>query len=320
MGVGGDVVGDHTSSTAGEDLGAIGDDQIAQTDRACGDDGTDSVRRAVRSENQGTALQVDGCRANRAKGIGTREDHTSGSGKVQDVRGARAGNHSINDEAVWGEASGGDGAGRIVQGHGAGDSRREAEAVVVCDDVAAESQEPTRGDGWGGVTSGVIEGQSAAQGVGTGIGQRGTTIEDDVGTVMDGASDGLRDSRVVEGQRAVGNRDRGTAVRTRGAEGEGALVDDGIARACAERVVACQGETTGTRFDQAEASAAGDHTADGRGVGVDVSKQFRTTGGEAAAVDGEGLVGRHEETAGAEGEGVGGGDVDGRRGARVDAE
>ena len=100
MGVGSDVIGDHTSSTGSEDFGSIGDDQIAQTDRACCDDGTNSARGAVRSENQGTALQVDGCRANRAKGIGTREDDTAGSGEVEDIRSTRAGNDRWNVQTV----------------------------------------------------------------------------------------------------------------------------------------------------------------------------------------------------------------------------
>ena len=94
------------------------------------------------------------------------------------------------------------------------------------------------------------------------------------------------------------------------------MIDD---RASSVSVVTREGETSRAALHEGNAPSI-DHAGDRGGVGVDVGEEFRSAGSEAAAVDGESLVGGHEETTGAEGQGVGGGDVDGRRGTRVDAE
>ena len=135
---------------------------------------------------------------------------------------------------------------------------------------------------------------------------------------MDRTGHGLGDQCVVDREGAVGNGNCAAAVRGRRAEREGSLVDN---RAAAIGVVACESKTARAALDQSYgACAVGDHGGNRGGVGIDVSEQLRSAGGDGATAEPKCLIGRHEKTARADGQGVCGSDRDGGSRTRVDPE
>ena len=177
----------------------------------------------------------------------------------------------------------------------------------------------------GHITAGIVEGEGTADGVVADVVQGGTTVEDDVGAVVDFTWERCSDRGIVDRQGAVGDRHRGTTVCGSRAQGQSARIDIGIARPATVSVVAGQDQGAGSALHQSHTRAG-----DRRGncvharAGVGVNKEFGAPAGQARAaadrqvvrarVDDQTSRRNGERSADRQGRGGGGGDVQGIEG------